>query len=100
MDPPRAITLAALAAGYHVLLESMAVTPVVASASSRRQVRRTDPANLPCVALHCVLGTLHEIIASGRLGRIITVEHRENVAWWHQAPSSAETGGTQRRAHR
>ncbi|MBC7237748.1 MAG: gfo/Idh/MocA family oxidoreductase, partial [Chloroflexi bacterium] len=31
--------------------------------------------------------TLHDIIRSGRLGRIITVEHRENVAYWHMAHS-------------
>ena len=30
---------------------------------------------------------LHQILASGRLGRIITVEHRENVAYWHMAHS-------------
>ena len=31
--------------------------------------------------------TLHQILASGRLGRIITVEHRENVVYWHMAHS-------------
>jgi predicted dehydrogenase len=31
--------------------------------------------------------TLHDIVASGRLGDIITVEHRENVAYWHMAHS-------------
>lgn len=30
---------------------------------------------------------LNEIIRSGRLGDIITVEHRENVAYWHMAHS-------------
>jgi predicted dehydrogenase len=30
---------------------------------------------------------LHEIVASGVLGDIITVEHRENVAYWHMAHS-------------
>ena len=30
---------------------------------------------------------LHEVLASGRLGEIITVEHRENVAYWHMAHS-------------
>jgi predicted dehydrogenase len=30
---------------------------------------------------------VHDIITSGRLGRIITVEHRENVVYWHMAHS-------------
>jgi len=30
---------------------------------------------------------LHQVIASGRLGDVITVEHRENVAYWHMAHS-------------
>lgn len=31
--------------------------------------------------------TLHEVVASGRLGEIMTVEHRENVVAWHMAHS-------------
>jgi predicted dehydrogenase len=31
--------------------------------------------------------TLHQILASGRLGKVITVEHRENVVYWHMAHS-------------
>jgi predicted dehydrogenase len=31
--------------------------------------------------------TLHQVIASGRLGDIVTVEHRENVVAWHMAHS-------------
>ena len=30
---------------------------------------------------------VHDLLASGRLGRIVTVEHRENVAYWHMAHS-------------
>jgi predicted dehydrogenase len=30
---------------------------------------------------------LHDIVTSGRLGDVITVEHRENVAYWHMAHS-------------
>jgi predicted dehydrogenase len=30
---------------------------------------------------------LHDILASGRIGEIITVEHRENVVFWHMAHS-------------
>jgi predicted dehydrogenase len=31
--------------------------------------------------------TLHNVLSSGRLGDIVTVEHRENVAYWHMAHS-------------
>ena len=30
---------------------------------------------------------LHEIVQSGRLGQIVSVEHRENIAYWHMAHS-------------
>ncbi len=30
---------------------------------------------------------LHDVVTSGRLGEIVTVEHRENVAFWHMAHS-------------
>src|SRR5207244_4204076 len=30
---------------------------------------------------------LHEIVESGRLGQIISVEHRENIVYWHMAHS-------------
>ena len=31
--------------------------------------------------------TVRDVVASGRLGDVITVEHRENVATWHMAHS-------------
>jgi predicted dehydrogenase len=34
-----------------------------------------------------MFSTLHDILASGRIGEIITVEHRENVVFWHMAHS-------------
>jgi predicted dehydrogenase len=30
---------------------------------------------------------LHSVLASGRLGDIVTIEHRENVVYWHMAHS-------------
>ena len=32
-------------------------------------------------------GTVHHLIQSGRLGQVINVDHRENVAFWHMAHS-------------
>ena len=30
---------------------------------------------------------LHEVLESGVIGELVTVEHRENVAYWHMAHS-------------
>lgn len=82
-------TAEALYAGYDVLLEKpMAVTPddcvrmVAASEESGRllmisHVLRYTP----------FFSALHRIIESGRLGEIVAVEQRENVAFWHMAHS-------------
>jgi predicted dehydrogenase len=85
----QAHVLAALDAGYHVLAEKpMAHTleacfEVVAAASRAEgslhigHVLRFTP----------FFQAVHEVIASGRLGDIVTVEHRENVVAWHMAHS-------------
>ncbi len=82
-------TLAALAAGYHVLLEKpMAITP----ADCVRLVRAGEEAGRVLAICHVMrytpfYQTLHEVVTSGRLGEIVTIEHRENVAYWHMAHS-------------
>jgi predicted dehydrogenase len=82
-------TAEALYAGYDVLLEKpMAVTPedclriVAAGEESGRLLMISH-------VLHYTpfFATLHEIVESGRLGEIVTVEQRENVAFWHMAHS-------------
>jgi predicted dehydrogenase len=81
--------LAALHAGYDVLLEKpMATTPeacrqiVAAVAQTGRQLQ----------VCHVLRYTRHfrqlrEIVQSGRLGQIVDVAHRENVSYWHMAHS-------------
>ena len=81
--------LAALRAGYHVLAEkpmaatlAQCVELVEASAQARGtlhigHVLRFTP----------FFQTLREVVTSGRLGDIVTVEHRENVRSWHMAHS-------------
>jgi predicted dehydrogenase len=84
-----ASTLAALDAGYDVLLEKpMAVTPeecvrLVLAAEERGRILQI------CHVLRYTQfwAKLHEIVQSGRLGRVINVDHRENVAYWHMAHS-------------
>lgn len=79
----------ALDAGYDVLLEKpMAVSPLdclrIVEASER-----TDRLLMICHVLRYTpfFSTLHSIVESGRLGDIVAVEHRENVAFWHMAHS-------------
>jgi predicted dehydrogenase len=79
----------ALALGYHVLVEKpmaatfeQSVDLVAAAAESSgtlhvAHVLRFTP----------FFQTLHAVVASGRLGDVVTVEHRENVAAWHMAHS-------------
>ena len=82
-------TLGALAAGYHVLLEK----PMAATAEDCVRLvqagERTGRILQVCHVLRYTRfwSTLHDIIFSGRLGRVLTVNHRENVAYWHMAHS-------------
>jgi predicted dehydrogenase len=82
-------TLGALETGYDVLLEKpMATTPhecvrlVRASESTGRQlhichVMRYSP----------TYQALYDTLRSGEVGKVMVVDHRENVAFWHQAHS-------------
>jgi predicted dehydrogenase len=82
-------TMAALDAGYNVLLEK----PM-----AERQdhvvdlVQTAEKAGLLLQVCHVLrytgmFSTLHDILESGRIGEINTVEHRENVVFWHMAHS-------------
>jgi predicted dehydrogenase len=82
-------TLALLRAGYDVLLEKP-IAPTaeecVALVSTAESLRRTLQI---CHVLRftAFFSSLFEIVRSGRLGRIITIDHRENVSYWHMAHS-------------
>jgi len=81
--------VAALQRGYHVLLEKpMAVTPE----DCVKIVRASEKAQTVLMIAHVLrytpfFSTLHKVIASGRLGEIVAIEHRENVSYWHMAHS-------------
>ncbi|MBI5669670.1 MAG: Gfo/Idh/MocA family oxidoreductase [Chloroflexi bacterium] len=81
--------LAALRAGYHVLLEKPMATTL---ADCVALVQAAEQAGRVLQIGHVLRYTdfftqIHDIVQSGRLGDIITVEHRENVAYWHMAHS-------------
>ncbi len=81
--------LAALDAGYHVLAEK----PMAATLAEC--VELVDASARSAASLHIghvlrftpFFQTLKEVVQSGRLGDIVTVEHRENVRSWHMAHS-------------
>ncbi|MGQ9571780.1 MAG: Gfo/Idh/MocA family protein [Dehalococcoidia bacterium] len=81
--------LAALAAGYDVLLEKpIAPEPV----ACLRVVQNFDAAGRLLQIGHCLryapfYSTIYDVIASGRLGDVMTIAMAENVAWWHMAHS-------------
>ncbi len=82
-------TLRALAAGYHVLLEKpMALD----EADCRRIVDAAAAADRSVAVCHVyrhshLFARLHEVIESGELGDVVTIQLSENVAYWHYAHS-------------
>ena len=82
-------TLGAIEVGYDVLLEKpMAATPH----DCLRLVRAAESAGRLLHICHVMRYSpfyiaLHDALRSGALGQVMTVDHRENVAFWHQAHS-------------
>jgi predicted dehydrogenase len=81
--------VAALDAGYNVLLEKPMAHTLAGCIELIQAAERNGRILQICHVL-CYSPfwrTLHEILESGRLGEIVTVEHRENVVYWHMAHS-------------
>jgi predicted dehydrogenase len=81
--------VAALETGYHVLLEKPMAHTLEGCIRLVQTAERTGRTLQICHVLRYspFWRALHDVLASGRLGEIITVEHRENVAYWHMAHS-------------
>jgi predicted dehydrogenase len=81
--------VAAMTAGHGVLLEK----PMAPTLAGCRTLVDTAQATGRILQICHVLRyapffvRLNEIVRAGRLGDIVTVEHRENVAYWHMAHS-------------
>lgn len=75
--------------GYHLLLEKpMAPSP----AECRRIAAAVERNGVMLAVCHVLRYTryterLHELIASGRIGEIVTLDHLEPVGYWHHAHS-------------
>ncbi len=82
-------TMAALDVGYDVLLEKPMAERLAHVVELVQTAERKGKLLQVCHVLRYTpfFSTLHDIVASGRLGEIISVEHRENVVYWHMAHS-------------
>ena len=84
-----ALAVSALDDGYHLFLEK----PIAATVEDCVDLSvRSSEADVVTAVGHVLRSTpffraVRDVVASGRLGDIITVEHRENVAAWHMAHS-------------
>jgi len=81
--------VAALRAGYHLLLEKpMAVTLEDCRAIAAAE-RAAGTVSSVCHSLRYQSGfaALKSVVAGGRIGRPVTMDQLEQVAWWHQAHS-------------
>ncbi|MFX0185476.1 MAG: Gfo/Idh/MocA family protein [Candidatus Hodarchaeota archaeon] len=81
--------LHALNLGYHVLLEKPIATKLeecIQLVKKAKEVKRQ--LRIAHVLRYTpFFSTVHEIVKSGRLGNIITIDHRENVSYYHYAHS-------------
>jgi len=82
-------SMSAMEKGYDVVLEKpMAST----SEECSNLVKKSDQLKKKLIIFHEMRYTsffqkIYEIVHSGKLGEIITVEHRENVVYWHYVHS-------------
>lgn len=79
--------VAAMERGYHVLLEKPMADSLAGCVRLVQVAERTGRILQICHVLRYApfFQAVHDVLASGRLGDIVTVEHRENVAYWHMA---------------
>lgn len=81
--------IAAMQAGYDVLLEKPIAHTLEGCVRLVQAAERTGRLLQICHVLRYspFWRALHAVLESGALGEIITVEHRENVAYWHMSHS-------------
>jgi predicted dehydrogenase len=81
--------VAAMKAGYHVLLEKPMAHTLAGCVELVQTAEQTGRILEICHVLRYspFWRKLHDVVESGYLGELVTVEHRENVAYWHMAHS-------------
>jgi len=82
-------TLAALEQGYDVLLEKPMSTNLEDCIALVKKAEETGKQLRIAHVLRYThfFSTINDIIKSGKLGKIITIDHRENVSYYHMAHS-------------
>lgn len=82
-------TLAALDAGYHVLLEKPMALDEADATAIVDAARRADRVVAVCHVYRYshLFAALHRVIAAGELGDVVSIQLAENVAFWHYAHS-------------
>ncbi len=81
--------LAALEAGYDVLLEKPMATTLADCVALVHAAERAGRILQICHVLRYTdfFTRVHDLVQGGRLGTVVTVQHRENVAYYHMAHS-------------
>ncbi|TFE23323.1 Gfo/Idh/MocA family protein [Cohnella luojiensis] len=79
----------ALEMGYHVLLEKPMSTNPLECLMMGEKADNTDRHFDICHVLRYspFFAALKQLLESGRIGRLMSIQHNENVAHWHQAHS-------------
>lgn len=79
----------ALTAGYHVLVEKPLAPSLAECLALAEAAERSGRTLEVCHVLRYTpfFRALHDVVASGAIGDVISVEHRENVGSWHMAHS-------------
>lgn len=82
-------TMKALQAGYHVLLEKPMSPSWEECVAMARQAELSDRVFTICHVLRYspFFQTIKELLDEGRIGRLMSIQHNENVGYWHQAHS-------------
>jgi len=82
-------TMAALELGYHVLLEKpMSPSPQECVAMAEQADRKGRILTICHVLRYSpFFVTLKQLLERGEIGDLVTVQHNENVGYWHQAHS-------------
>ncbi len=82
-------TIKALESGYHVLLEKPMSTNPAECITMGDYAKKYQRVFSICHVLRYTpfFSTIKQLIDSGTVGKVLSIQHAENVAYWHQAHS-------------
>lgn len=79
----------ALEMGYHVLVEKPMSPDLAECIKMEEKAREKGRVLSVCHVLRYTqfFSTLKKLLEDGRIGKLVSIQHNENVAYWHQAHS-------------